>query len=216
MVYSPAVSTTQTRGLFITLEGLDGTGKSTQLALLAEWLRQRGRTVRVTEEPGGTPLGLALRELIQHDRETPPVPRAELFLFLAARAQHVDALIRPALERGEVVLCSRFSHSTLAYQIHGLELDDQAVRDADRFAAAGLLPDRVLIFDADPAAAAARRDARSHPDRIEDRAAAFHRRVRDGFRALAAADPQRLRLIDAEAPIEAVQAACRAAIEDLL
>ncbi len=196
-------------GLFITLEGIDGAGKSTQLALLADHLRDRGHRVRVTEEPGGTALGRTVRELLQGDTADPPVARAEVLLFLAARAQHVETLIGPALAAGETVLCSRFSHSTLAYQCHGLGLDEALVRSADAFARNGLLPELVLILDSDPAAAAARRDLSRPADRIERRDDGFHARVRDGFRALAAAEPERVKLVPADGPVAEVQAALR-------
>lgn len=202
-------SASRSGGLFVTLEGIDGAGKSTQLALLADHLRDHGHRVRVTEEPGGTALGRAVRELLQGDSPDPPVARAELLLFLAARAQHVETLIEPALAAGETVLCSRFSHSTLAYQCHGLGLDEALVRSADGFARDGLLPDLVLILDSDPLVAAARREQSRSADRIERRDGGFHARVCDGFRALAAADPERVKLIRADGTVDEVQAALR-------
>ncbi|MCC7494414.1 MAG: dTMP kinase [Fimbriimonadaceae bacterium] len=204
-----------TRGRFFTFEGVDGVGKSTQLDLLAAWLGERGHTVLLTAEPGGTPLGQELDRLLK-DPATPTVPRAEALLFLAARAQHVDAVLRPALASGQTVLCSRFSDSTLAYQCAGLGLPEPAIRAADAFAREGLQPDAVVIFDAPPEVVAQRRAARAGSDRIEARAAEFHARVRDGFRALHAADPQRVLLLPAAGDAAHVQQRLRTALEPWL
>lgn len=204
------------RGLFITLEGLDGVGKSTQMRLLAEALTARGRTVKLTEEPRGTVLGEALDRLIKEPAATAPTARAEALLFLAARAQHVDTVVRPALAAGEVVVCSRFSHSTLAYQCAGLGLDEDAVRAADAFARDGLWPDAVLVFEAPAAAVASRLAERAGDDRIEARAADYQRRVGEGFRRLVAAEPERCRLIAGEGSPADVHAAVMAALEPWL
>ncbi len=204
------------RGLFITLEGLDGVGKSTQMRLLAEALTARGRTVRLTEEPRGTALGEALDRLIREPATGAPTPRAEALLFLAARAQHVDTVVRPALAAGEAVVCSRFSHSTLAYQCAGLGLDEAAVRAADAFAREGLWPDVVLVFEAPAAAVASRLSERGGEDRIEARAADYQRRVGEGFRRLVAAEPERCRLIGGDGSPAEVHAAVMAALEPWL
>jgi len=204
-------------GLFITLEGVDGGGKTTQIARLASWLTGLGARVVVTEEPGGTPLGQAIGEWLRGRGAEQPVARAEALLFLAARAQHVDTVIAPALADGAVVICSRFSHSTLAYQCAGLGLDEPAVRAADALARAGLWPDVVLVLDLAPHMAAARRAGRGgEADAIEARAAAFHARVREGFARLAAEDPPRVKLIAAGDEPDAVHAAIRMALAPAL
>jgi dTMP kinase len=205
------------RGLFITLEGGDGAGKTTQLERLTSWLWARGERVLVTAEPGGSALGEAIAEWLRGRGPEAPTPRAEALLFLAARAQHVERLIQPALAAGTTVLCSRFSHSTLAYQCAGLGLDETAVAAADAFARDGLKPDVVLVLDLDAAGAAARRAGRGQAeDAIEARAAAFHERVRAGFRRAAALEPERVRLIDAGGDADSVQAAIAAALEPWL
>jgi dTMP kinase len=201
------------RGLFITLEGVDGGGKSTQIERLADWLRARGETLLLTAEPGGSALGEVIAHWLRGRGSEAPTPRAEALLFLADRAQHVDTVIAPALAAGTTVLCSRFSHSTLAYQCHGLGLDESAIRAADAFARDGLEPDLVLVLDVDAESAARRRAARgAADDAIEARAADFHRRVRAGFAALAAEDPERVVIIDAAGDPEAVQAAVLTAV----
>lgn len=203
------------RGLFITLEGVDGGGKSTQIERLVAWLTARGERVLVTSEPEGTPLGEAVGGWLRGHGADGPVPRAEAMLFLAARAQHVDTVIRPALERGDWVICSRFSHSTLAYQCYGLGLDLVAVSAADAFARDDLVPDAVIVLDLSTETAAARRQGRE-ADRIEARESDFHQRVRDGFRALAAADPARVRLVSAQGTPDEVETRIRAVVEDWL
>lgn len=202
-------------GLFITLEGVDGGGKSTQIERLTAWLTARGETVLVTSEPEGTPLGVAIGGWLRGHGDDAPVPRAEALLFLAARAQHVDTVIRPALASGHCVICSRFSHSTLAYQCHGLGLDLATVTAADAFARDGLLPDGVIVLDLATETAAERRAERA-ADRIEARADDFHQRVREGFRALAAADPQRVKLVPAGGTPDEVEARIRQVVEGWL
>ena len=205
MLDSAAMEPTSPRrpGLFITFEGDDGVGKSTQMEALAARLQAHGQATRLTGEPQGTPLGAALDRLLK-DPANQIAPRAEALLFLAARAQHVDTVIRPAVAAGEWVLCSRFSHSTWAYQCGGLGLAEAPVRAADAFARDGLLPDLVLVFDAHPEEAAQRRAGRAPADRIEGRGASYHERVVDAFRRYAADDPARVRLVDARGSVEAV------------
>jgi dTMP kinase len=196
------------RGLFLTLEGGDGAGKSTQSALLADALRARGHDVVTTREPGGTPEGEALRALLVRpglDWDA----RAEALLFFAARAALADRVIRPALAAGRVVVCDRFADSSRAYQGHagGVPLED--IEALARIALRGLEPDLTLILDADPAAALARAGTRADTggeDRFERRGPAFQERLRAGYRAIAAAHPARCRLIDAARPREAVAA----------
>ena len=178
-------------GRFLVLEGIDGCGKSTQLKQLAQWLpvsglMPEGATLHLTREPGGTPLGQALRELLLHPPEaSAPSPTAELLLYAADRAQHVEQLIRPALDRGDWVLSDRFSGSTLAYQGHGRGLDASIIRDLERIATAGITPDLTLWLDLPIAVSLRRRQAQT-ADRIEAEGTAFLARVAEGFRSLAA------------------------------
>lgn len=203
------------RGRFITVEGLDGVGKSTQLDRLTAWLRDRGHDPVVTAEPGGTALGAAIEQWLKHGDET-FTPRAEVLLFLAARAEHVEQVIRPALAAGRTVLCSRFTHSTLAYQCHGLGLDEAQVRAADAFARDGVWPDLVLLFEAPDALLAERLGGRAPRDRIEARAEQFRRRVAAGFARLAGEEPERVIRIDAGGSPDEVHAAVVAALEGRL
>lgn len=200
------------RGVFITFEGPEGSGKSTHIRTLAERLRAAGRDVVTTREPGGTRLGEAIRGLLQHDTAADaPVPRAETLLFCASRAQIVDQVIAPALARGAWVLCDRFSDSTLAYQGFGRGCPLDELARLSRFACDGLTPDLTLLLDL-PVAAGARRIANRHrrqagvPDRFEREETAFHARLRDGFLVLAAREPQRFRVIDSDRPLALVAA----------
>jgi dTMP kinase len=200
-------------GRLIAFEGVEGSGKSTQLELLRQALEGRGREVVVTREPGGTPAGERIRLLLL-DPGVELHPRAEALLFAAARAELVEAVIRPALERGAVVLCDRYLDSSLAYQGEARGLGRGPVSQVNRFATGGLLPDLVVLLDLDPAAGLARR-ARD-PDRIEAQDLGFHRRVRDAFRDLAAAEPGRFAVVDAAAPVDKVADQVRAAVLPLL
>ena len=178
-------------GRFLVLEGIDGCGKTTQLKQLAQWLpvsglMPAGATLHLTREPGGTPLGQALRELLLHPPQaSAPSPTAELLLYAADRAQHVEQLIRPALVRGDWVLSDRFSGSTLAYQGDGRGLDATTIRDLERIATAGVTPDLILWLDL-PIAESLRRRQTQTADRIEAEGTAFLARVAEGFRSLAA------------------------------
>ncbi len=198
-------------GILIAFEGPEGGGKSTQMARVAELLRRDGRRVEVTFEPGATALGVGLRETLLHARaEAAPAPLAELFLYLADRAQHVRECIAPALADGAVVLIDRFSASTIAYQGYGRGLDlDQVVR-ADAWARDGLTPHLTLLLDLPVRLGLAR--ARGDNDRFHVEQEAFHERVRQGFLALAAADPDGWRVLDATQPADAVHAQVLAAI----
>ena len=196
-------------GRLIAFEGVEGSGKSTQLELLRQALDGRSREVVVTREPGGTPAGERVRALLL-DPEVELHPRAEALLFAAARAELVEAVIRPALERGAVVLCDRYLDSSLAYQGGARGLGLGPVTDVNRFATGGLLPDLVVLLDLDPASGLRRRAGK--PDRIEGQALDFHRRVRQAFRDLAAADPGRFAVVDAAAPVPEVAAKVEAAV----
>lgn len=203
-------------GLFITLEGVDGVGKTTQLDLLVKHLTELGHDVLLTQEPAGTPLGAELYEWLRGHRAEGPTPIAEALLVLCARAQHVEVLIRPALAQGRTVVCSRFSHSTLAYQCYGLGLDQATVRAADAWARRGVWPDVVLILDAPREDVASRLGQRAPVDRIEARDEAFQERVREGFRELARQEPDHVKLVSALGTAEQVQAALQAALEPWL
>jgi dTMP kinase len=200
-------------GRLIAFEGVEGAGKSTQLELLRAALEDRSREVVVTREPGGTPAGERVRALLL-DPEVELHPRAEALLFAAARAELVEAVIRPALERGAVVLCDRYLASSLAYQGAARGLGQGPVEEVNRFATGGLLPDLVVLLDLDPASGLRRRGGQL--DRIEAQDLGFHQRVRQAFRDLAAADPERFAVVDAAAPVPEVAARVQAAALALL
>lgn len=200
-------------GRLIAFEGVEGSGKSTQLELLRQALEGRGREVVVTREPGGTPAGERMRAVLL-DPGVELHPRAEALLFAAARSELVDAVIRPALERGAVVLCDRYLDSSLAYQGDARGLGRGPVEEVNRFATGGLLPDLVVLLDLDPASGLRRRSGEL--DRIEAQDLAFHRRVRQAFRDLAAADPGRFAVVDGAAPVAEVAAGVQAAALALL
>ena len=205
-------------GRFITLEGGEGAGKSTQLKRLAEALRARGREVVETREPGGSPGAEAIRELLLDGPSDRWGASTEALLFAAARADHVEKLIRPALAEGKWVLCDRFLDSSLAYQGGAGGVGEDAVRQLHAIGSGGLLPDRTLLLVLAGSAAAERartRDA-GESDRIGGRDAAFHAAVADCFARLAANDPQRIRSIDAGGSAEEVAQRLLAAVEDLL
>lgn len=190
------------RGRFITFEGGEGCGKSTQVVRLAAALEERGLKVLLTREPGGTRLSELIRTLLKDEAEDPPVDRAELLLFLAARAQLVHNVIAPALEAGTWVISDRFSDSTVAYQGYGRGLPVDFVRRANDFACEGLRPDLTFLLDLDPATAERRMRGReaatnTSADRIERAGSGFHARLRKGFLELAAADAPRFSVVDA-------------------
>jgi dTMP kinase len=205
------------RGRFIAFEGGEGAGKSTQGRLLAEALRARGQTVVVTREPGGTPGAEAIRTLLLSPPGAGWPPQAEALLFAAARADHVAQLIRPALARGEWVICDRFVDSSRAYQGGAGGLGDAAITALHAFGSGGLRPDRVILLEGDEAALAERLAARGQAaDAIEGRPAAYHRAVAAAFRALAEADPQGFARIDALGDPQDVHARILAALAELL
>ncbi|WP_404312764.1 dTMP kinase [Agrococcus terreus] len=192
-------------GAFITLEGGDGSGKTTQAALLQGWLEAEGRTVVRTREPGGTELGVEIRRLVQHT-EGHVAPRAEALLYAADRAHHVATLVRPALERGEVVLQDRYLDSSVAYQGAGRELEPGEIRELSLWAADGLLPDLTILLDLPPAQGRERMAGREDApyDRLEEAGEAFAERVREAYLVLAAAEPDRFAVVDASGSPEAV------------
>ncbi|WP_449281150.1 dTMP kinase [Leucobacter sp.] len=206
-------------GLFITFEGGDGAGKSTQAELLGAWLEERGCEVVRTREPGGTRLGAEVRQLLLHGGEAigDVDPRAEALLYAADRAQHVAKVVRPALERGAVVVQDRYIDSSLAYQGAGRVLDLAEVRRISEWAVEGLWPDLTVLLDLDPDTAAARRRARGGTaDRLEAEAGGFHAAVRAGFLELAQADPDRYLVLDAAQPADVLHAAILARIAPLV
>ncbi len=203
------------RGVFVTFEGPEGGGKSTQVRRLAAALAAQGITVLTTREPGGTPVAERIREVLLGKAAGPMAARAELLLMLAARADHVEAKIRPALAAGQVVLCDRFSDSSAAYQGGARGLDQDEVREADRFATGNLVPDLTLLLDVPPELGLARA-GRKGGDRIEAEGLAFHRKVRETFLALAAREPARFRVIDATQDEDEVFRQVEAAVEEAL
>lgn len=202
-------------GLFVSFEGGEGVGKSTQIGRLAQRLRARGREVVETFEPGGTPLGQGIRSLLL----TPGnhvTPRSELLLYAADRAHHVQTVIEPALARGAVVLCDRYADSSLAYQGAGRALDAAEVRSLMEFAVAGRWPDLTLLLDIDPVIGLARARGDGAGDRMEAESLDFHRQVRAGFRALADSEPARFRVVDASGSIDEVAALIDSHIDAVL
>jgi dTMP kinase len=182
-------------GLFITFEGGEGCGKSTQSKLLLKKLQQKNIPVVLTHEPGGTALGNELRKTLKQQRNYPVSPQAELFLLAASRAQLVAEVIRPALEEGKVVLCDRFTHSTMVYQGYGRGLDFTAIKMVNNMATRNLNPDLIILLDISPEKGLARKQ--SLKDRFELEDLSFHRRVREGYLKMAAAEPDRWLVIDA-------------------
>lgn len=190
---------------FITLEGGEGAGKSTCLAFIRDFLAQRGLPLVVTREPGGTPLAEEIRQLLLARREEQVAPNAELLLMFAARAQHLQQVVLPALSRGDWVLCDRFTDATYAYQGYGRHQPMQTIRDLERLVQGDLQPGLTLLLDLPVQEGLARAAARAEKDRFESEQDAFFERVRQGYRDRAAAEPARFRLIDASRPLGAVQ-----------
>jgi dTMP kinase len=202
------------RGVLITFEGVEGSGKSTQMRRLERWLRRDGYRPESTREPDGTALGVAVRQLFER-RGVKPQPLAEVFLFLAARHQHVIDRIRPWLRAGRIVLCDRYTDATVAYQGYGRGVDPQLIREMNVQATGGVLPDLTLLFDLDPALGFRRIGGR-RLDHFEREKLAFHRRVRRGYLEIMRADPKRVRRIDASGVEAAVERQVRAIVGDFL
>ena len=192
------------KGYFMTFEGTDGAGKSTQLKAAQEVLEALGYQTLTLREPGGTPLGEAIRKLVLDPAYTDTAAETELMLMCAARAQLVQTVIQPALEKGVAVICDRFADSTIAYQGYGRGLDLQAVQQVLQVATAGIRPDRTILLDADPQQIVTRRKAEQ--DRIEAEALTFQTSVREGFRAIAEQEPERIRVLDANRNVDDLQA----------
>lgn len=203
-------------GLFLTFEGGDGSGKSTQSALLTDWLGDQGHTVVHAREPGGTELGVELREIVLHRRGHISA-RSEALLYAADRAHNIATVVRPALERGEIVIQDRYLDSSVAYQGAGRVLDPAEVRGISLWAADGLLPHLTVLLDLDEGAGRARLDeSRTRYDRLEAEASDFHGRVRAGYLALAAAEPDRFLVLDATLPVAELAARIRDRVSHLL
>ena len=203
------------RGLFITLEGADGCGKSMQAAILADRIAATGREVVRLREPGGTAVSEKIRALVLDPENSEMAPECELLLFEASRAQLVRQVIEPALARGAVVVCDRFYDSTFAYQAAGRSLAEQTIRAANALGSCGVDPDRTLVLDMDTDAALARA-TRDGADRMEAEGVAFQRRVREGYLRLVAEEPRRVRRVDATGTVEEVAGRLADALADLL
>ncbi|HEV8474485.1 MAG TPA: dTMP kinase [Methylomirabilota bacterium] len=199
------------RGVLITFEGVEGSGKTTQMRRLARWLKTKGYRPELTSEPDGTPLGVAVRRLFERQ----PQPLTEMFLFMAARHQHVADRLRPWLRAGRVVLCDRYTDATVAYQGYGRGLDPALIREMNLHATGGVLPDLTLLFDVDPAVGF-RRIGRRRLDAFEREALAFHRRVRRGYLDILRSEPKRVRRVDAGRSPAEVAAQVRAIVEEYL
>ncbi len=201
-------------GLLVTFEGGEGSGKSTQVELLARWLVEEGYDVTTAREPGTTAVGEAVRRFLLEDAPEELSPEAELALFLAARAELTAEIVAPALAAGRVVLVDRYGDSSVAYQGYGRRLDPEVVREANRWATQGLTPDLTVLIDVPVEAGGKRRDR--PPDRVERAEAAFHERVHDGYRRMAEREPERFCVIDGTEPIESIQTEIRERLSALL
>ena len=185
------------RGFFITFEGTEGSGKSTQIEILARYLIRHGHKVVTTREPGGTAFGEQIRRVLLSVKNRRLDPRAELFLYLASRTQHLEEVILPALKKGKIILCDRFSDATLAYQGFGRRLDMKVVRTAVAYASKGLSPDLTLLLDLDVRLGLARVKDRGRSNRLDREQREFHQRVRVGYLRLARSEPGRLKIVEA-------------------
>jgi dTMP kinase len=204
-----SITTTRTtEGLFIVLEGVEGAGKSTQASLLSRWMEELSIPHTLAREPGGTPVGEAIRRIVLNKGEISMAPETELFLMLGARAAFVQEVVRPALEEGQVVLADRFDFSTFAYQGYGRGLDLTQVRQANALATGGLRPDLTLVFDLPVEVGLERKGGAGSGDRIEQEGEAFLTRVREGYREVATHDPTS-RILSAEDTPEALQKTLR-------
>lgn len=210
-------------GWFITFEGVEGSGKTTQIRLAREFLQGLGLTVVMTQEPGGTPLGERIREILLNRGGFDISGEAEVFLFAAARTQHTDAVILPAMEAGKIVLCDRFSDATIAYQAYGRGLSLESVREVCRLASRGLSPHLTLLFDLPVEEGLERafrriagRAGNLREDRFEREHLDFHRRIREGYLAIARQEPGRVKIIDASRGIEPTRQAVQSVLSAFL
>ena len=218
---SERVNTLKRPGLFITLEGIDGTGKSTQYRLLVNYLKKLGCSVRATREPGGTRVGEQIRRVLLDSSTQKMSALAELALMYAARAQHLEEVVRPALARDQMVLSDRFNDASMAYQGYGRKLGTEIVRALDRIVCGPTQPNLTLLFDLAPRVALRRAQGRelrrnSRHGRFEAESLKFHERVRQGYLAIARQDPRRVKVVDADGPAELVQAEVRRLVDVFL
>ena len=196
--------------MFITLEGPEGSGKSSQLPVLADWLREQGFSIYTTREPGGTSISDQVRTILHDLDNTAMHPRTEILLYLASRAQHVEEVIRPLLEKDTIVLCDRYADSTLAYQGYGHGVDISTLKKLLDFSTGGLYPDLTILLDLDVVIGLERRkQSGGEWNRLDAYALAFHKRVREGYLILAAEEPQRWQIVNAAQSFEEVQATLR-------
>ncbi len=209
------------QGYFITFEGVEGCGKTTQVRMLAEFLEREERSVRLTREPGGTPVGEKIREILLDPAHEGLAPVAEMLLYISARAELVRSVIRPAIDAGCVVICDRFIDATFAYQARGRGLDEVLINSLNRLAADRAWPDLTILLDMDPALGLdrvrerIRRQGEGKEDRFEQEALAFHQRVRDGYLEIARREPERVRIVDALGSVEDVHAAVLKTVQGL-
>ncbi len=201
------------RGLFISLEGIEGTGKTTQAKLLADHLSGKGLSTVVTEEPGGTSIGRRIREVLLKVEHAEMHSLTELLLYNASRCQHIHELISPSLDAGKIVITDRFSDSTLAYQGYGRGIDMDLIGTLDKIVTGGLKPDLTLLLDIDVETGLARNRGANKVDRLELQDIAFHRKVRAGYLDIARREPERIRLVDASGRIEEIEGRIAGAVD---
>lgn len=206
----------QQRGQFITLEGTEGVGKTTNLEFIKQWLEKQGIALTVTREPGGTPLAEELRELLLAKRSEAVDPTAELLMIFAARAQHLNQVIIPALNRGEWVLCDRFTDATYAYQGFGRGLSTELVERLENMVQGELRPDLTIVLDIDVETGLARAGQRAELDRFESEAVDFFHRVRKGYQTRAEQAPDRYRVVDAGQSLDGVQSDLEGVLKSLI
>jgi len=204
------------KGVFITFEGINGAGKSTQMHRVADLLLEAGYDVEMTREPGGTPAAEAIRTVLLSPTSDPLTPTSEILLFVAARAQHVERRIKPALERGAVVLCDRYSASSVAFQCYGHGFPVSKFRELERLALGDFVPDHCVVLDVDPREGLDRNAALGEVDAIEHRSLEYHDRVREGFLAQATEAPNRFTVVDASQPVDRVYEAVLEAVTTCL
>ena len=203
-------------GKFITFEGIEGCGKTTQIKLLNEYLQSKGFKTILTREPGGTTIGDKIRQILLDPANKKMHPLTELLLYGASRAQHVEELIRPALSEGKIVLCDRYSDSTTAYQGAARRVDKKILASLDAIATSGLVPDITIVVDVAPTVGLSRVAGRGAPDRFEQETLAFHERVRQGYFTLAKGNPKRVKIVDGSKEIEEVHGEIIKVIEKFL
>lgn len=204
------------RGIFITLEGPDGSGKSTIVKLLSNYLEERKIDFIFTREPGGTPIGEDIRDIILSNKNIHMSPRTEALLYAASRSQHISEKIKPALEEGKVVICERFVLSSLAYQGVARKLGIEDVNSINEFAIEGVNPDLTLFFDIDPIYALNRKTNKKEGDRLEKEGLNFHKEVYDGYKELISMYPENIKIIDASKPVRETFEQVRKEIENIL